>query len=83
MLESLPMPSPTLEIAADPFDGKTEVLVAGLSQDGKLSPSLQKLDAQTSGAITRLVESRQLRGKLGEMNLLALSNESIPVVLVV
>ncbi|TWU56485.1 putative cytosol aminopeptidase [Rubripirellula tenax] len=71
MLESLPLPSPNLSLIADPIQDRESIVVAGLSGDGTLSPTLVQWDEATNGWLTRLVEKGQVRGKQGEMNLLA------------
>tara|TARA_R110002049_G_scaffold4601_5_gene32353 strand:+ start:495836 stop:497362 length:1527 start_codon:yes stop_codon:yes gene_type:complete len=73
MLESLPLPSPKLEAIPAGTLADTEVIVAGLTQDGTLSATLAKLDAECGGVISRLVQSGQIRGKAGEMTMIALA----------
>ncbi len=81
MLESSPLPSPVLQRIDDPLDETSDVLVAGLTNQGQLSPSLQKLDTEMGGAIARLVAAGQIRGKSGESTLLALPNGSVAMLL--
>ena len=71
-----------------PLDSSVDTVVVGLADNGKLSPTLKQIDEQTDGWITGLVDAGQLRGKLGELSLiaspkLAKDTESLPAMILV
>lgn len=83
MLESNPIPSPTLATTTDPAGESADVLVVGLPEEGSLTPSLAKINEATDGWVMRLVEAGQIRGKQGEMSLLASPLSSGPTMILV
>jgi len=83
MLKSLPLPTPTMTLIADPLATESDILVAGLSQPGNLSPSLLQLDRAMQGTISRLVTGGHIRGKAGEMTLMATPGGPVAMVLIV
>ena len=88
MLESHPLPSPELVSVTDPVGDGPDVVVAGISSDGQLSPALRGLDPSgiiegPSGVIESLVRKGQLRGKAGESTLIALPGSPATMLLVV
>ena len=83
MLESSPFPVPNIELIDNPLTEESEVLVAGLTDDGELSPSLSELDSRLDGIISRLISAGQIRGKQGETTALALPEGPIATVMIV
>ncbi len=71
MLESNPLPSPKLDTISAPTEQTADVLVVGLPENGTLTPTLAKINETTAGWVARLVELGQIRGKKGELTLLA------------
>ncbi|MGB7325521.1 MAG: leucyl aminopeptidase [Rubripirellula sp.] len=76
MLESLPLPSPKLTLAANPVPDAADVIVVGLTGDGSLEStsdtnSLAEIDKASNGWIAKLIKTGQIRAKQGEMTLLA------------
>ncbi len=65
-----------LAITDSPLESSIDTVVVGLSADGSLSPTLKQIDEATGGWITGLVKAEQLRGKLGEVSLIASPNPS-------
>ena len=70
-MQSNPLPSPTIGATGEPESLESEVLVVGLPLDGSLTPTLAKINEATEGWITSLVEAGQIRGKKGELSLIA------------
>lgn len=83
MLESNPLPSPKLGTTTDPTEQKADVLVVGLPEDGSLTATLAKINETTDGWVERLVELEQIRGKKGELTLLASPLSSGPTMVLV
>jgi leucyl aminopeptidase len=83
MLESNPLPSPTLGTTRDPAEQKADLLVVGLPEDGSLTPTLAKINEMTNGWVERLIELEQIRGKKGELTLLASPLSSGPTMVLV
>jgi leucyl aminopeptidase len=83
MLESNPLPSPTLGLVTDPDQQTADALVVGLTENGDLCPSLAALDAATDGWFGRLIELKQISGKQGEISLLASPLTSGPTMVLV
>lgn len=54
-----------------PLDSSINTVVVGLAADGSLSPTLKQIDEKTGGWISGLVKAEQLRGKQGELSLIA------------
>jgi leucyl aminopeptidase len=71
MLESSLPETPPLSSTTDPGHGDAEVLVVGLSEKGILSPALASINESTDGWVERLVQREQIRGKKGELSLIA------------
>ena len=71
MLDSHPLPSPELTTIPESALRNAEVVVAGLPEDGSLPSTLVAIDQETGGWIERLVKYGHLRGKRGELNLIA------------
>jgi len=71
MLESNPLPAPKLGLIDAPHDAVVDVLVIGLPSDGQLPPTAAHFDQATDGWLSRLIERNDVRGKAGEINLLA------------
>ena len=71
MLDSNPIPSPEISTATGILEQKTDVLVAGLTQEGSLPSTLDAVNQMTGGWIERLIEDGEIRGKKGELTLLA------------
>lgn len=74
-MESIPLPSPSLQSVSDVADA--DVLVTVLSEGGAIAGALADID-QDAGWIQRLVSAGQLRGKKGESTLIASPNRSGP-----
>ena len=71
MLESHPLPTPLLQLCADPIGANADVLIVGLSQKSEMSATLAAVDSAGEGWIGRLIESGKLSGKKGELTLVA------------
>jgi hypothetical protein len=71
MLDSNPLPSPSLALVTDPDKQSSDVLVVGLLDNGSLSPTLTRINEATEGWFQRLVDTDQVRAKKGETCLLA------------
>ena len=63
MLDSNPIPSPELLTVTEILEQKTDVLVAGLTEEGSLSSTLDTIDNLTGGWVKRLVDEGEIRGK--------------------
>lgn len=83
MLDRQPLPAPQLSTIAEAAEASADTLVVGLFAGAGLSPTLASLDEATGGWIGRLVELGQLRGKKGELSLLASPLESGPTMILV
>ncbi|MCU7959250.1 MAG: leucyl aminopeptidase [gamma proteobacterium symbiont of Bathyaustriella thionipta] len=59
-----------LATSSDPVKLRTQCLVLGISQGGKLSARGQNIDNATSGLIRQVIKSRDISGKAGETLLL-------------
>lgn len=59
------------------------MLVVGLAHDLPLSPTMSQWNEATGGWVARLIEKGQLRGKQGEMSLLASPLETGPTMVLV
>ena len=66
MLESLPFPTPEIDLTDQALDSDADALVIGLADDAALGGAAADVDRVTEGWLGRLVESDQLRGKRGE-----------------
>ena len=64
------LPAPQLRIAADDALKNADVLIVGMTNDGKFCSSLQQIDAAGGGWITRLAERGKTPEKPGEILLL-------------
>jgi leucyl aminopeptidase len=71
MLESIPFEVPTFRPVSDPVDQRADVVVVGLPEGQSLPATLALIDERTGNWISRLIESQQVRGKRGELTLLA------------
>lgn len=71
MPNALPLPMPKLSVAAFSIEQDADVLVIGLVDDKPLASTAAALDKATEGWLSRLVQKGQLRGKRGEMSLIA------------
>ena len=60
-----------LALTDSPLDSSINTVVVGLAADGSLSPTLKAIDEATEGWIRGLVDAEQLRGKQGEVSLIA------------
>ena len=83
MLDSNPIPSPELLTVTEILEQKTDVLVAGLTEEGSLSSTLDTIDNLTGGWVKRLVDEGEIRGKTGELTLLASPADTGPRMLLV
>ncbi|MCG8652923.1 MAG: peptidase M17, partial [Pirellulales bacterium] len=81
-MESLPLPSPTLRAVTDPSEIDAEVLVVALTEDGKPSGPLAAIN-RSDRWIDRLMSRGQLRGKKGELSLLASPEATGPAMILV
>ncbi|MEM1070645.1 MAG: leucyl aminopeptidase [Planctomycetota bacterium] len=82
MLDSTPFETPTFRIVSDAIDAEADVLVVGYT-GGSFGNTLGAIDAETGNWISRLVETGQIRGKRGELNLLAYPKSPGPIMLLV
>ncbi|MFK8114572.1 MAG: leucyl aminopeptidase [Rubripirellula sp.] len=83
-MESNPLPNPSLSSTNEaPLTVAADVLVVGLFGDGKLPPTLAAIDQASNGWVSRLVNSEQIRGKQGELSLLASPLDSGPTMFLV
>lgn len=81
-MESNPLPSPVLESITESAETvDAEVLVVGLPSNASLTPALTNIDSATNGWISRLIEGQQIRGKQGELSLVASPLESGPTMI--
>ena len=71
MLDSNPIPSSEVFTVTEILDQKSDVLVAGLTEEGSVSSTLDMMDQLTGGWVKRLVDDGEIRGKAGELTLLA------------
>ncbi len=71
MPNALPLPMPKLSVATSAIDQEADVLVIGLVDDKPLAATAAALDKATDGWLARLIKKGQLRGKRGEMSLIA------------
>ncbi|MDB4634224.1 leucyl aminopeptidase [Rubripirellula sp.] len=71
MLDSNPIPSPELLTVTEILEQKSDVLVVGLTEEGSLSSTLDTIDNLTGGWVKRLAGEGEIRGKTGELTLLA------------
>ena len=71
MLDSNPIPSPEISTVTEVLEQQSDVLVAGLTEEGSLPSTLAAVNGMTEGWLERLVENGEIRGKRGEMTLLA------------
>ncbi|MGB0595988.1 MAG: leucyl aminopeptidase [Rubripirellula sp.] len=83
MLESTPFEIPVFRPVTDPVAENADVVVVGLSESGELTPTLSAIDGLTDKWISRLIELGQLRGKQGELSLLASPLSDGPVMILV
>ncbi len=81
-MESLPLPSPSLESISDPAKDNAEVLVVALSEDGDLTGALAEIN-RADRWIDRLISRGQLRGKKSELSLIASPNPMGPAMILV
>ena len=61
-----------------PLDSSIDTVVVGLAADGTLSATLKQIDQTTGGWISGLVKAEQLRGKQGELSLIASPKTASP-----
>jgi leucyl aminopeptidase len=83
-MESKPLPTPLLsnnDQAPEAID--SDVLVVGLLASGPLTPTLTRLDKATDGWFSRLVGGDHIRGKNGELSLIASPLSSGPAMILV
>lgn len=71
MLDSNPIPSSEVFTVTGSLEQKSDVLVAGLTEEGSLSSTLEVINDLTGGWVKRLVDEGEIRGKSGELTLLA------------
>ena len=83
MLDSNPIPSPELSTVTEILEQKSDVLVVGLTEQGSLPSTLDTIDKLTGGWVTCLVESGEIRGKKGELSLLASPADTGPRMLLI
>ena len=83
MLDRNPLPSPKLGTTTEAAEQSADTLVVGLSEGGSLASTLAKINEATGGWVARLIELDQVRGKKGELSLLASPIESGPTMILV
>ena len=83
MLDSNPVPSPEVLTVNEILEQKSDVLVTGLTEEGSLSSTLAQIDTRTGGWVKRLVEDGEIRGKAGELTLLASPADTGPRMLLI
>ena len=83
MLDSNPIPSPEISITTEILEQQSDVLVAGLTEDGSLPSTLKAVNQMTGGWIERLIADGEIRGKQGELTLLASPASTGPRMLLV
>ena len=71
MLDSNPIPSPEISTVTEILEQQSDILVAGLTEEGSLPSTLAAVNGMTDGWLERLVKGGEIRGKRGEMTLLA------------
>ncbi len=75
--------SPTYRIGSPELSDSTDVLVVGLREDGSPPPSLLQVDPTAGVWFRRLLDTQQVRGKRGELTLLASPSSSGPMMILV
>lgn len=83
MPNALPLPTPKLTVATFPTDQDADVLVIGLVDEKPLASTAAAMDKATGGWLARLVQKGQLRGKRGEMSLIASPRSEGPTMILV
>lgn len=83
MLESNPLPAPKLGLVEAPQSAPVDVLVIGLPTTGQLSPTASRIDQALEGWLSRLIERDELRGRLGDLSLLAAPRSDGPAMILV
>ena len=83
MLDSNPIPSPEVLTVTGILEQQSDVLVAGLTEEGSLSSTLDAVNEMTGGWIKRLIKDGEIRGKRSELTLLASPLDSGPRMLLV
>ncbi|MDB4664673.1 AAA family ATPase, partial [bacterium] len=83
MLDSNPIPSPEVSTVTEVLEQKSDVLVAGLTEEGSLSSTLEAVNELTGGWVQRLIEDGEIRGKRGELTLLASPTDTGPRMLLI
>lgn len=71
MLESTPFADPRLGLLDNPLSQTSDVLVVGLPKDGSMGPTMAAIDKATDGWLGRLIAADQIRGRRGELTLIA------------
>ena len=84
MLESHPLPNPELTLTRDPT-AACDVLVVGLPQPASVDDGsvLQAVDAMGDGWVSRLIATEALKGKPGEVTVLACPANAGPGLIVI
>lgn len=78
------MPTPTFVVNPDISGTSADVLVVGIREGGRLPSALLQLDPSATGWFQGLIDAGQIRGKQGELTLIASpSGSGISVILVV
>ena len=75
--------SPTFGIGTLESSGSVDVLVVGLRENGSPPPSLLEIDPTAGVWFRRLLDAQQVRGKRGELTLLASPSASGPMMILV
>ncbi len=83
MLDSNPIPSPEISTTTEVLEQQSDVLVAGLTEEGRLPSTLDAVNQMTGGWIERLIAEGEIRGKQGELTLLASPANTGPRMLLV
>ncbi|TWU23148.1 Cytosol aminopeptidase [Novipirellula galeiformis] len=84
MLESLPFPSPQVNLQQDASDASTDILIVGISAKQAQSPSLARLNEMGGGWIDRLVQRGAISCKRGKVNkLVPATPDAPPIVLLI
>jgi leucyl aminopeptidase len=83
MLDSNPIPAPEVSTVTEVLEQKSDVLVAGLTEEGSLSSTLEAVNKLTGGWVQRLIEDGEIRGKRGELTLLASPTDTGPRMLLI
>ena len=71
MLESSPLPSPSLELLDSSSDSSTDVLVIAIAPNGSTGKTFDQVNDQGDGWLTRLVERKLMTGSCGDVVRLA------------